>query len=202
MKKIFCLLAVICLMLSPVLALAVDYDNYGIYANEDGSCGFAYPDGWMVLSKENLDALWAQAQKMGDEEFQAIMENARPQMEELGMVMLMNETMESNISVIRQEMGMSITPEALLASVPMIQEQLAASLGNVQFAQEPSLVEIEAGQAMLIPYVYEMLDRQLMGVQAYVGVGTGLYTFTLTANPSDEDAFSVFGFVLGSALLQ
>ena len=202
MKKILWLLVALCIMVTPVLALAADYDNYGIYANEDGSCAFAYPGGWMVLSSENLDELWTEAQKLGDEKLQAFMESARPQIEEMGMIMLLDETMASNISIIRQEMGAEITPEALMASKEMLQEQLAASLENVQFAQEPTLMDVDAGQAMLIPYMYEMLGQQLIGVQAYIGVGTGLYTFMLTTDPANEDAFSVFGFVLGSAVLQ
>ena len=201
MKKWIAMLLALCLGMSTLGALAADYENYGIYANEDGSCAFAYPGDWLVLSQENLDEFWAEAQKLGDEDLQAFMRSAQPQMEEMGMIMLVDRTMESNISIIRQELGFETTPEMLMASAASIQEQLTASMENVQFPEEPSLTEITAGKAMLIPYVYDMLDQQLLGVQAYVGVGTGLYTFTVTTNPGNEDALSVLGFVLGSASL-
>ena len=53
-RKLLSLTIALALLLMPCLALAEDYQSY---AAGDGSLSFFYPEGWLLLSRENIDSV-------------------------------------------------------------------------------------------------------------------------------------------------
>jgi len=199
MKKILSLLLVLAMLLTPVFALAVE--NYSFYTAPDGSYSFAYPSEWTLLSKDTFDAVLDVAVSMGDENFTTMVENLRPQIEELGIVVLMSADLSSNINVIAQNTGIEVTPELLTALGEMIPAQLTSQLGeSVVFPVEPYLVDVGEGrQVLLVEYTFTMMGYDQYGVQASIGNGTVLHTFTLTTSAEQaEGLVEDLGFVVGS----
>jgi len=197
MKKILSLMLALAMLLTPVLSLAEG--DLHAYAAPDGSFGFACPADWVVLTTETIDELAAASQ---DEGYKMIMETLRSEIEEMGHIIVMSADMISSITIIPQDMGEEVTNEMVAALKDGVVAEVMDIMGDdVTFSAEPGMLDLDDGrQALLVQYVLPIFeDFSLYSVQAYVGVGNSLFTFTMTSEPDrvESDA-EVLGIVIGS----
>ncbi len=180
----------------PLMAEAEDAP-YLSYVSQDGSISFLYPDTWTLLSQENLDTVLDIAQNM--EELSGLMDTARAQIEQYGMILLMSEDYLSNINLILQNVGAEMTSDLLLAAAPSIQTSISSSISGVSFDSDPEIMDINGRPALLIQYGYVVSGVELFGVQVYMSVGTQLCLCTLTTSVQDaSDELEAMGVILGS----
>ena len=180
----------------PLMAEAEDAP-YLSYVSQDGSISFLYPDTWTLLSQENLDTVLDIAQNM--EELSGLMDTARAQIEQYGMILLMSEDYLSNINLILQNVGAEMTSDLLLAAAPSIQTSISSSVSGVSFDSDPEIMDINGRPALVIQYGYTVAGVDLFGVQVYMAVDTQLCLCTLTTSVQDaSDDLEAMGVILGS----
>src|SRR5699024_6784099 len=114
-RKLLSLTIALALLLMPCLALAEDYQSY---AAGDGSLSFFYPEGWLLLSRENIDSVLDIASEL--EGMAGLVETARAQIEQTGIIVLIDETGLNNINLQIQSVGMSLTGDIMLAMAPTL----------------------------------------------------------------------------------
>lgn len=202
MKKILSMLVVLCLMLAPVMGMAADFENFNVYEDPNDRFAFAYPGDWILLSKETIDEAIAMAETMLDEESKALFQSIVPQVEQLGLIVLTDATMQSNINLICQDVGGELTTDFVLAVAQPALEQMRASLNDFEIVDEPYVLELEDKQAVIMSYMYSMADTYMVGVQANIGAGSNLYSLTLTMTPENTDDIEVLDFVLCNSVMQ
>ena len=203
MKKLLSMILALVMLLTPVLVMGETFEEYETYIDPNGHFTFSHPTSWTMISDDTFDMLWQAAEQQADEAFKATMENVKPQIKELGMIILMADDLVSNINIVRQETA-GATPETLQLISGQLAESLMASLEGCEMVEEPVMIDIGNNrQALLLQYAYTMSNMTLYGVQAYVGIGDVLYLFTLTTIADQlEGAAEVLGFVLGSSELK
>ena len=198
MKRMLSLVLALMMLILPCASMAEQ--NYKVYSDPAGRFSFCYPFDWTLLSKDTIDELFEIAKTQGDEEYQAVIEQAYPQIEATGMIMLMSEDMTSNINVVLQPVGMEGSPELLMAISDMLCSQLQQSAaGELEFLNEPYLLDItEDRKVMAIEYVNRVIGMEMYGMQIYETVGTDMMVYTLTTADSSFDAAETLGYVVGS----
>ena len=201
MKRMMTLILALMMLVLPAVSGAEE-SEYASYEHPEGLYSFLYPADWNILSRESFEAAWDAAIEMSDEDLQAQLEQARVLIEENGMIILNSPDGVDNINMACQAAGMELTAEILLNMSPVFCSQLEAAMDGIAFPVEPYLVELGEGrQALLIEYLFTMMDIEMYGMQAYVAAGSNVYIFTLTTRPDDLSAAETLGFILGSAQL-
>ena len=127
-RKLLSLTIALALLLMPCLALAEDYQSY---AAGDGSLSFFYPEGWLLLSRENIDSVLDIASEL--EGMADLVETARAQIEQTGVIVLIDETGLNNINLQIQDVGMTLSGDMLLELEPTLQSSISASENPCSF---------------------------------------------------------------------
>ena len=179
-RKLLSLVMALALLLTPFLALAEGYQSY---TAEDGSLSFPYPEDWLLLSKENIDSVLDTASTI--EGMSELVETARVQIEQTGIIVLIDETGVNNINLQIQDAGMALTGDMLLALSPTLQSGISDSLGDVSF-DDPQVIEVNGTETLVMQYAYTMAGFDFSVVQAYMSVGTKLVVSTLTCSSEDQ----------------
>ena len=183
MKKLLSLLVIVMVVCLPALGLAGDAG----YADPDGRFAFPCPDGWTVLSQENIEDVLKAAEIIQDETFQQMLEAVKPQIEQLGIIILMNADCTCNINVICQNGAAGLTGETLLAAADTLKKQLSAQFDDITFLDEPSVYELGDWKPMMLAYEYSIVGIDMSAVQAYLPKDDSLLVFTLTAQSGQEE---------------
>lgn len=193
-RKLLSLTIALALLLMPCLALAEDYQSY---AAGDGSLSFFYPEGWLLLSRENIDSVLDIASEL--EGMADLVETARAQIEQTGVIVLIDETGLNNINLQIQDVGMTLSGDMLLELEPTLQSSISASLSGVSF-YDPEIVEINGTETLLMQYAYTMAGFDFSVVQAYMPVGTKLAVATLTCSSEERlsPGVEALGVILGA----
>ena len=193
-RKLLSLTIALALLLMPCLALAEDYQSY---AAGDGSLSFFYPEGWLLLSRENIDSVLDIASEL--EGMAGLVETARAQIEQTGVIVLIDETGLNNINLQIQDVGMTLSGDMLLELEPTLQSSISASLSGVSF-YDPEIVEINGTETLLMQYAYTMAGFDFSVVQAYMSMDTKLAVTTLTCSSEDQlsPGAEALGVILGS----
>lgn len=193
-RKPLSLVLALALLLMPFLALAESYQSY---TAEDGSLSFFYPEGWLLLSRENIDSVLDNASTV--EGMSDLVETARAQIEQTGIIVLIDETGLNNINLQLQDTGMELSGDTLMALAPSLQSAIEGSLEGVTF-YDPELMDINGTDALLMQCSYTLAGIDFQQLQAYMSMGTRLAVVTLTC--SSQDRFSAgaetLGVILGS----
>lgn len=192
-RKLLSLVVVLVLLLTPCLTLAEDYQSY---AAGDGSLSFFYPEGWLLLSRENIDSVLDIASEL--EGMADLVETARAQIEQTGVIVLIDETGLNNINLQIQDVGMTLSGDMLLELEPTLQSSISASLSGVSF-YDPEIVEINGTETLLMQYAYTMAGFDFSVVQAYMPTGTKLAVATLTCSSEEQlsPGAEALGVILG-----
>ena len=193
-KKLLSLLVAFALLAMPCLTLAEEYQTY---VSEDQSVTFLYPSDWILLSRENIDTIIDAAATV--EEVAELAQTARTQIEQLGIIVLMDATGANNINFQHQNAGVALSGDDL---APSLQSNISSAIGGVSF-YDPELMAIGGTDAMLLQYVYTMAGIDFTGMQVYMPVGTELAICTLTSSAEDISAGAeAVGIIMGSLELQ
>ncbi len=206
MKKFLCLLTALMLMAVPMLSFAEapagDAEEYLTYKDADGRFTFWYPDTWTLLSKDTIDAFITAAEGLGNEQLTAMAQQAKGQIEQLGIIMLMSADYQANINLVCTDAGAAVDVKQLLTGADAIKSQLSGQIEGIEFTSDPQVLEVGNHQALLIEYAYELAGQGFAGAQCYVGAGTNLYVFTLTAPAGSATEYAeALGVVIGGAEL-
>lgn len=193
-RKLLSLTIALALLLMPCLALAEDYQSY---AAGDGSLSFFYPEGWLLLSRDNIDSVLDTASTI--EGMADLVETARAQIEQTGVIVLIDETGLNNINLQIQDVGMTLSGDMLLELEPTLQSSISASLSGVSF-YDPEIVEINGTETLLMQYAYTMAGFDFSVVQAYMPTGTKLAVATLTCSSEEQlsPGAEALGVILGA----
>ena len=196
-KKLLSLLVAFALLAMPCLTLAEEYQTY---VSEDKSVTFLYPSDWILLSRENIDTIIDAAATV--EEVAELAQTARTQIEQLGIIVLMDATGAKNINFQHQNAGVALSGDDLMNLAPSLQSNISSAIGGVSF-YDPELMAIGGTDAMLLQYVYTMAGIDFTGMQVYMPVGTELAICTLTSSAEDISAGAeAVGIIMGSLELQ
>lgn len=187
MKKVLSLLAAVLLLVFPALCMAQETVTYVDPAER---YSFDYPADWKLLSKETADGIMDLAADMGDEQLAGLVQTAKEQLETVDMVLLMNSTMDCNINMLCQPVGVELTGDLLLAAAPGFAAGIQSQLAGAELVEEATLIDIPAGQAMLMQLAYSLSGQNLVCTCAYVSKGTDLYVMTQTChvNAGEQNA--------------
>jgi len=187
MRKLFSLFMAVMLLCLPAFAWAEGES----YADPDGRFAFPCPEGWTVLSKENIEEVLKAAETVQDENFQQMVESVRPQIEQMGIVILMSADYTCNINVVCQEGVDGVNGDVLLMLGDMIKNELSAQFEDFALEEEPALYEVGSWEPMMLAYEYTIVVNEMAGAQAYLPKDNGLIIFTLTAQkPQVEQGVS------------
>ena len=196
-KKLLSLLVAFALLAMPCLTLAEEYQTY---ISEDKSVTFLYPSDWIVLSRENIDTMIDAAATV--EEVAELAQTVRTQIEQLGIIVLMDATGANNINFQHQIDGLALSGDDLMNLSSSLQSNISSAIGGVSF-YDPELMAIGGTDAMLLQYVYTMAGIDFTGMQVYMPVGTELAICTLTSSAEDISAGAeAVGIIMGSLELQ
>ncbi len=204
MKKILSVLLALAVLLMPVLSLAeaaaMLAADYTTYTHADEQFSFMYPNSWTLLNAENVQSMLTLASETEDQELAQIIQTYGPQIEQSGMIMLLNETGNTNVNVIAQNVGMHATDEDLLSLAPTLVSQLSAALTGVEFVNEGVIINLGDKNGLIVEYNYTLSGTEMQGAQVYVSGETDLYIFTYTSAAADEVSATSreFGFMLGT----
>ena len=193
MKKILSVLMVLSLMLLPMAALA-EADDYEVYIYEDESAGFAYPNDWLLISREVIEEALEAGYTAGDGGMGDLVAALKPQMEQMDLVMVMSPDTADNINVVRMDVGAETTDEQLLESAIQFQQMMAAIDPEAEFASEPELTQFAEGGRSFAVTMFSSTDTEgtpVMMIQALAAEGTMQYTFTLTLYSTDDTALEI-----------
>lgn len=183
MKRVFLLVVAVMLACLPALGLA---EGAG-YTDPDGRFAFPCPEGWTVLSKENMADMLKTAETIEDETFQRMVESARPQIEQLGMVILMSADYTCNINVICRSGMKGVTSEALLSVSDTFKSELSSQLESLTFLDEPAVYTVGDWEPMMFSYEYVIVGVGMSGAQVYLPKDDNVLIFTLTAQSGQEE---------------
>lgn len=204
MKQLTALLLSLTLLLLPVLGMAEMFENYNTYVDPTDSYGFAYPENWLLLSKETIQDTFVNSEELTPE-LRKLIQGLLPQMESMEMVMTVSPDALSNIVMVRQNAGIEITSEILEMQLEAIQTALPQSLPGLEVLQQPERIELGDNPFALMICSYTLDGDAFLSTQAYAASGTYFYTFTLTAPLDDEaaiaEATDAFELVLVGAVL-
>ena len=129
-------------------------------------------------------------------------QTARTQIEQLGIIVLMDATGANNINFQHQNAGVALSGDDLMNLAPSLQSNISSAIGGVSF-YDPELMAIGGTDAMLLQYVYTMAGIDFTGMQVYMPVGTELAICTLTSSAEDISAGAeAVGIIMGSLELQ
>ena len=103
-RKLLSLLVALALLVMPCLTLAEEYQTY---VSEDESVAFLYPSDWILLSRENIDTIIDAAATV--EDVAELAQIARTQIEQLGIIVLMDATGANNINFQHQNAGVALS---------------------------------------------------------------------------------------------
>lgn len=196
-RKLLSLLVALALLVMPCLTLAEEYQTY---VSEDESVAFLYPSDWILLSRENIDTIIDAAATV--EDVAELAQIARTQIEQLGIIVLMDATGANNINFQHQNAGVALSGDDLMNLAPSLQSNISASIDGVSF-YDPELMDINGTDAMLLQYTYTMAGIDFTGLQVYLPVGTELVICTLTSSAGDISAGAeAVGIIVGSLELQ
>ncbi|MBR4069095.1 MAG: hypothetical protein IKK08_10795 [Clostridia bacterium] len=204
MKKILSVLLALAMLLMPVLSLAeaaaMLAADYTTYTHADEQFSFMYPNSWTLLNAENVQSMLTLASETEDQELAQIIQTYVPQIEQSGMIMLLNETGNTNVNVIAQNVGMRATDEDLLSLAPTLVSQLSAALEGVEFVNEGVIINLGDKNGLIVEYNYTLSGTEMQGARVYVSGETDLYIFTYTCAAADEVSATSreFGFMLGT----
>lgn len=196
-RKLLSLLVALALLVMPCLTLAEEYQTY---VSEDESVAFLYPSDWILLSRENIDTIIDAAATV--EDVAELAQIARTQIEQLGIIVLMDATGANNINFQHQNAGVALSGDDLMNLAPSLQSNISASIDGVSF-YDPELMDINGTDAMLLQYTYTMAGIDFTGLQVYLPVGTELAICTLTSSAGDISAGAeAVGIIVGSLEFQ
>ena len=196
-RKLLSLLVALALLVMPCLTLAEEYQTY---VSEDESVAFLYPSDWSLLSRENIDTIIDAAATV--EDVAELAQIARTQIEQLGIIVLMDATGANNINFQHQNAGVALSGDDLMNLAPSLQSNISASIDGVSF-YDPELMDINGTDAMLLQYTYAMAGIDFTGLQVYMPVGTELAICTLTSSAGDISAGAeAVGIIVGSLEFQ
>ena len=181
-RKLLSLLVALALLVLPCLTLAEEYQTD---VSEDESVAFLYPSDWILLSRENIDTIIDAAATV--EDVAELAQIARTQIEQLGIIVLMDATGANNINFQHQNAGVALSGDDLMNLAPSLQSNISASIDGVSF-YDPELMDINGTDAMLLQYTYAMAGIDFTGLQVYLPVGTELAICTLTSSAEDISA--------------
>jgi hypothetical protein len=204
MKKILSVLLALAMLLVPVLSMAEAAEelaaDYSIYTHTDEQYAFAYPNNWILLTAENIETVLDAVSETEDEQLAQMIATYGPQVQQTGMIMLLNETGMTNVNVLAQYVGMRATDDTLLTLAPQLVSQLSNVMEGIEFINEGTIVELGENTGLMIEYQYTLADTNMYGVQAYIPGETDLYIVTYTcAAPAELEATSIdLGFMLNS----
>lgn len=196
-RKLLSLLVAFAMLVMPCLTLAEEYQTY---VSEDESVAFLYPSDWILLSRENIDTIIDAAATV--EDVAELAQIARTQIEQLGIIVLMDATGANNINFQHQNAGVALSGDDLMNLAPSLQSNISASIDGVSF-YDPELMDINGTDAMLLQYTYAMAGIDFTGLQVYLPVGTELAICTLTSSAEDISAGAeAVGIIVGSLEFQ
>ena len=196
-RKLLSLLVALALLVMPCLTLAEEYQTY---VSEDESVAFLYPSDWILLSRENIDTIIDAAATV--EDVAELAQIARTQIEQLGIIVLMDATGANKINFQHQNAGVALSGDDLMNLAPSLQSNISASIDGVSF-YDPELMDINGTDAMLLQYTYAMAGIDFTGLQVYLPVGTELAICTLTSSAGDISAGAeAVGIIVGSLEFQ
>ena len=203
MKKLLTLVLCLTLCALPMLGVAeaAIYDDYETAVDPAGLYTFFYPSAYTLLDKDTIGTLM---DSIGtDTDIGKVIEQNRDAIENSNMVMLMSADMTSNINIIAQDVGMSLTPEQLLASADSFVAQLKSSLPGLEITEQPSILDSdETFKPMVLGYKYDANGNTINGYQGYFSLNTMFFCVTITGVNLTGQAAQDFGFVMGSITLQ
>ena len=190
MKKLFSLLLCLAMLTLPVLGLAEASTLE--YANENGYYSFAYPDTWTLLSPENVEEIFEAGQTMlKDEALLATLESARTAVEQYGMTMLMAPDYTTNINILAQTIGSSLSASDILSMSSAFITPISDALTDFTILNEAAVLP-KFGENELVgfAYSYKMENSELYGAQFYICPKTELIVLTFTCPLGQQDAYT------------
>lgn len=149
------------------------------------------------MSRENIDSVLDIASEL--EGMAGLVETARAQIEQTGIIVLIDETGLNNINLQIQDVGMTLSGDMMLAMAPTLQSSISDSLSGVSF-YDPEVVEVNGTETLLMQYAYTMAGFDFSVVQAYMPTGTKLAVATLTCSSEEQlsPGAEALGVILGA----
>ncbi len=204
MKKILSVLLALAMLLVPVLSMAEAAEatavEYTTYTHTDEKYTFAYPNNWILLTAENVETVLDAISETEDEQLAQMIATYGPQLQQSGMIMLLNETGLTNVNVVAQYVGMRATDDVLLSLAPQVVSELSKAMAGIEFVNEGTIVKLGENTGLMLEYQYTLSGTDMYGVQVYIPGETDMYIFTYTCAAINElvSTSEEFGFMLGS----
>ena len=143
MKKLLSLILALMMIVCCMPALAAS-EGYLDYTHPTQGYSVEYPESWIALDSTNIEAMMKSL--ADNEEFSALnLETVVPQITQMEMTMFM-DIFGTNINIVGQEVGMSLTASAFLPMMPQMAQQVTASLPDAKLLDTGSLYEIGGNQ--------------------------------------------------------
>ena len=188
MKKLLSLILSLMMIVCCMPALAAS-EGYLDYTHPTQGYSVEYPESWIALDSTNIEAMMKSL--ADNEEFSALnLEAVVPQITQMEMTMFM-DIFGTNINIVGQEVGMSITASSFLPMMPQMAQQVTASLPDAKLLDTGSLYEIGGNQYCTLCASYTLAGSDLYVFQFYAFSGTTMYLITLTMNASVADMDTV-----------
>ncbi len=190
MKKLLSLALALMLLLGSTAALA-ETEGYTFYQHPTLGYTLEYPGTWLALDSANFEVLMT---SMSDDEALADLDLASviPLISQQQMTMFM-ELNGTNVNIVAQDVGMSLTAEQFLPMMPQMGQQVIQSLPGATLMDSGSLYEVNGKQYCKLCAAYELSGSQLYAFQFYGFSGTTMILVTLTLNAaSDVDAVEAY----------
>lgn len=188
MKKLLSLILSLMMIVCCMPALAAS-EGYLDYTHPTQGYSVEYPESWIALDSTNIEAMMKSL--ADNEEFSALnLEAVVPQITQMEMTMFM-DIFGTNINIVGQEVGMSITASSFLPMMPQMAQQVTASLPDAKLLDTGSLYEIGGNQYCTLCASYTLAGSDLYVFQFYAFSGTTMYLITLTMNASVVDMDTV-----------
>ena len=188
MKKLLSLILSLMMIVCCMPALAAS-EGYLDYTHPTQGYSVEYPESWIALDSTNIEAMMKSL--ADNEEFSALnLEAVVPQITQMEMTMFM-DIFGTNINIVGQEVGMSITASSFLPMMPQMAQQVTASLPDAKLLDTGSLYEIGGNQYCTLCASYTLAGNDLYVFQFYAFSGTTMYLITLTMNASVADMDTV-----------
>ena len=163
--------------------------DYILYTHPTQGYSVEYPESWIALDSTNIEAMMKSL--ADNEEFSSLnLEAVVPQITQMEMTMFM-DIFGTNINIVGQEVGMSLTASAFLPMMPQMAQQVTASLPDAKLLDTGSLYEIGGNQYCTLCASYTLAGSDLYVFQFYAFSGTTMYLITLTMNASVADMDTV-----------
>lgn len=188
MKKLLSLILSLMMIVCCMPALAAS-EGYLDYTHPTQGYSVEYPESWIALDSTNIEAMMKSL--ADNEEFSALnLETVVPQITQMEMTMFM-DIFGTNINIVGQEVGMSLTASSFLPMMPQMAQQVTASLPDAKLLDTGSLYEIGGNQYCTLCASYTLAGSDLYVFQFYAFSGTTMYLITLTMNASVVDMDTV-----------